>query len=649
MTTVPMEPAMPCQENGGERIKPSNPHDLMARCKMEIPTLSPYKARIKTASAAVSMINRGKTVFIGTAAGEPQTLVRELAAHASDMADNEIIQALSLFLSPISEDNLKSNFRINALFVGPEVRDAVQAGRADYTPANLSDMADLLEDGIIHVDYALIQVAPPDVDGNCSLGVSVDITKSAARAAQHVIAQVNPRMPVTHGDSMLHVSDIDAFVLQEEPLLEWHRPKEDSEEVQAIGRHVAALVADGSTIQIGYGSVPDAVLQSLADKKDLGVHTEMFSDGLVDLIEKGVVTGRRKSLHAGKVVASFVLGSGKLYDMVDDNDMFEFHPSSYTNNPCVIRQNKRMVAINSALSVDLTGQVCADQLEHNFYSGIGGLADFMRGASMSRGGRSIIAIPSTAQQGAVSRIVPVLPEGSAVTVNRCDVHYIVTEHGIAELRGQTIEQRALEIIEVAHPKFRAALLDEAKRLGYVRKEVSPAPFIGRPHPSALQKIMKVKGVGIRIRAIKPTDEEMLKELFYSLSDKSVYERFLTFAKIMPSEIRNLLNVDYEARMALLAIIRTKEHCEAIGIAAYDTDPKTGFAEVSLAVRDEWQNLGVGSEMFHMLVDYAKSVNIKGLTAEILATNIRMLDIFHRSGLKVETKLVEDMIDIRAEF
>ena len=616
---------------------------------MDVPTVNPYKARIKSASAAVSMISRGKTVFIGTAAGEPQTLVKELAEHASDMADNEIIQALSLFLSPISEAKLKSNFRFNALFVGPEVREAVRSGRADYTPANLSEMASLLEEGIIHVDYALIQVAPPDENGDCSLGVSVDITKSAAKAAHFVIAQVNPRMPVTYGDSMVHVSDIDAFVMKEEPLLEWHRPKEDSEEIQAIGRHVAALVDDGSTIQIGYGSIPDAVLQSLGEKKDLGVHTEMFSDGLIELIDKGVVTGRKKNYHPGKVVASFVLGSSKLYDLINHNDMFKFFPSSYTNNPCTIRQNKRMVAINSALSVDLTGQVCADQLEHDFYSGIGGLADFMRGASMSKGGKSIIALPSTAQQGAISRIVSVLPEGSAVTVNRCDVHYVVTEQGIAELRGQTIGQRALELIEIAHPKFRVALLNEAKRLGYVRKEVSPAPFVGRPYPTAIQKIKKVKGIGIRIRAMKPTDEELLKELFYSLSDKSVYERFLSFTKIMPSEIRNLLNIDYEARMALLAVIRTKEHCEAIAIAAYDTDPRTGLAEISLAVRDDWQNLGIGSEMFRMLVDYAKGVNIKGLTAEILATNIRMLDIFHRSGLKVETKLVDDMIDIKAVF
>ncbi|MDD1769687.1 MAG: GNAT family N-acetyltransferase [Methanomassiliicoccales archaeon] len=619
---------------------------------MTVPTESDfqrYKRRAVSAHEAVDMIGRGKTVFIGTAAGEPQTLVKELIARASEMSDNEVIQALSLFLSPANQSSSKSGLRLNALFVGPEVRSAVQAGRADYTPANLSEIADLLESDLLHVDYALIQVAPPDENGNCSLGVSVDITKSAAKAAETVIAQVNPRMPVTGGDSMLHVSEIDAFVHQEEPLLEWLRPMDEAEEVRLIGQHVAALVDDGSTIQVGYGSVPDAVLPALMDKKDLGVHTEMFSDGLVELIEKGVVTGNKKTLHKGKIVASFVLGSRKLYDYIDHNDTFEFFPSSYTNSPCIIGQNKRMVAINSALSVDLTGQVCADQLEQEFYSGIGGLADFMRGASMSRGGKSIIAMPSTAQGGGVSRIVPFLPPGSAVTVNRCDVHYVVTEQGIAELRGKTIEQRALELIGVAHPKFRTMLLEEAKRLGYVRRERSTAPYAGRPYPAEAQLITKIKGTGIRIRPLKQSDEEMLKEMFYSLSEDSVYERFLSYEKMMPDEIRNLLNLNYETTMAYVALIRKEGRCEAIGIAAYDEDVATGLAEFSLAVRDDFQNVGLGTQMFRLLVDYARDVGVKGFTAEILSTNIRMLDIFHRSGLKVETSLVDDIIDVKAYF
>ncbi len=619
---------------------------------MTVPTESDfqrYKRRAVSAREAVDMIGRGKTVFIGTAAGEPQTLVKELTARASEMSDNEVIQALSLFLSPANQSSSKSGLRLNALFVGPEVRSAVQAGRADYTPANLSEIADLLENDLLHVDFALVQVAPPDEDGNCSLGVSVDITKSAAKAAEIVIAQVNPLMPVTGGDSMLHVSEIDAFVHQEEPLLEWVRPADAAEEVQAIGHHVAALVDDGSTIQIGYGAVPDAVLPALADKKDLGVHTEMFSDGLVSLIEKGVVTGNKKTLHKGKIVASFVLGSRKLYEYIDRNDTFEFFPSSYTNSPCVIGQNKRMVAINSALSVDLTGQVCADQLEQEFYSGIGGLADFMRGASMSKGGKSIIAMPSTAQGGAVSKIVPFLPPGSAVTVNRCDVHFVVTEHGIAELRGRTIEQRALELIGVAHPKFRTLLLEEAKRLGYVRVERSTAPYAGKPYPSEAQLITRIKGTGVRIRPIKQSDEEMLKEMFYTLSEESVYERFLSYEKTMPAEIRNLVNLNYDTTMAFIALIRKEGHCEAIGIAAYDEDVATGLAEFSLAVRDDFQNVGLGTQMFRMLVDYARDAGVKGFTAEILSTNIRMLDIFHRSGLKVETKLVEDIIDVKAFF
>jgi acyl-CoA hydrolase/RimJ/RimL family protein N-acetyltransferase len=597
----------------------------------------------------VRMIARGKTVFIGTAAGEPQALVKELARLASEMGDNEIIQALSLFLSPQREDMMKYNFRFNALFVGPEVRLAVKEGRGEYTPTHLSEMASLFDDGLIHIDYALIQVAPPDINGKCSLGVSVDITKSAAKAADYVIAQVNPCMPVTSGDSYLHVSDIDALVWHEEPLLEWKKVPEDLEYVQAIGKHVAALVEDGCTIQIGYGSIPDAVLAFLGEKKDLGVHTEMFSDGLIDLIEKGVVNCQKKSSHPGKVLASFSLGSKRLYDYVNNNEFFEFYPSSYINSPCTIRANKRMVAINSALSIDLTGQVCADQLEHEFYSGIGGLADFMRGASMSKGGKGVIALPATAQGGAISRIVPTLPEGSAVTVNRCDVHYVVTEYGIAELRGKSIEQRSLELIEVAHPKFRAALLEKAKQLGYVRSEVSPAPFTGRPFPLHVDRRVRIKDLDVRIRPLKPTDEEMVKEFFYSLSEKSVYDRFMSYEKIMPKEIRNIRSIDYEARMAVVGLIRRDEAAEIVGMGTYDTDPKTGFAEVALAVRDEWQNVTLGTEMFGVLLEYAKEVKIKGFTGEILATNIRMLNIFHRSGLRIETRMVDDVIEVRAEF
>ncbi|HTY47606.1 MAG TPA: GNAT family N-acetyltransferase [Methanomassiliicoccales archaeon] len=595
------------------------------------------------------MIGRGKTVFIGTAAGEPQALTRALGANASEMGDNEIIQALSLFLSPKREDMMRYNFRFNALFVGPEVRTLVKEGRGEYTPAHLSEMATLLEEGKIHVDCAFIQVTPPDESGNCSLGVSVDITKSAAKAAEMVIAQVNPNMPRTFGDSLMNVDDIDAFVFEEEPLLEWKRVDEVGPDLEQIGHHVAALVDDGATIQIGYGAIPDSVLKFLGEKKDLGVHSEMFSDGLIDLVEAGVITCAKKTKHPGKVVASFALGSKRLYDFVDGNEMFEFYPSLYTNSPCTIQANKNMCAINSALAVDLTGQVCADQLEHEFYSGIGGLADFMRGASMSRGGKAIIAMPSTAQKGTVSRIVPTLPEGSAVTVNRCDVHFVVTENGIAELRGKSIEQRALELIEVSAPKFRAQLLEEAKRLGYVKQERSAAPFMGRQYPSDKSVIMKVKGQAVRIRPLKPTDEEVIKELFYSLSEDSVYERFLSYEKIMPVQIRNLLGVDYDTRMAMIAIIREETRSEAIGMSSYDLDPVTGLAEVSFAVRDDWQNLGVGTQLFRMLVDYAREIGIRGFTAETLSTNIRMIDIFHRSGLRVETKLVEDMIMIKAYF
>lgn len=295
----------------------------------------------------------------------------------------------------------------------------------------------------------------------------------------------------------------------------------------------------------------------------------------------------------------------------------------------------------------MTGQVCADQLEHEFYSGIGGLADFMRGASMSKGGKAIIALPSTAAGGTISRIVPTLPEGSAVTVNRCDVHYVVTEYGIAELRGKSIEQRSLELIEVAHPKFRYNLLEQAKQLGYVRSELSTAPFTGRPYPGQLERSIAINNVPVRIRALKPTDEELVKEFFYSLSEKSVYDRFMSYEKMMPREIRNLMAVDYGSRMAVVGLVRKEEGPEIIGIGTFDVDPGTGWAEVALAVRDEYQNLGLGTELFRSLMEYGKELSLRGFTAEILATNIRMINIFHFSGLKVESKMVDDVIALRA--
>lgn len=421
-----------------------------------------YHGQVADAATAVRAIGSGQTVFVGSGAAEPQLLVRALAARGSDLREVEIVHIMTLGAAPYAEPGGGGGFRHNALFIGANVRAAVAAGRADYTPVFLSEIPRLFRSGRISLDAALVQVSPPDAHGMCSLGVSVDVVKAAVECAPLVIAQVNPLMPRTLGDGFLHVDRIARLVDGPEPLLE-SLPAPPDEVCRRIGRHVAELVEDGATLQLGIGGIPNAVLSYLGDKRDLGVHTEMFSDGLIDLLERGVVTGARKMLGQGKVVASFCMGTRRLYDYVDDNPVFEFRPVDYVNDPFVISQHERMTAVNSALEVDLTGQVCSDSLGARFYSGIGGQVDFIRGAARSLAGKPIIALPATARNGELSRIVPSLKEGAGVVTTRGDVHYVVTEFGVADLWGRTVRERARALIAVADPRFREGLLAEARR------------------------------------------------------------------------------------------------------------------------------------------------------------------------------------------
>lgn len=598
--------------------------------------------KLRTAEEAIDTIERGQRVFIGTACGEPQTLVRSLISKADALADNEIIHTLSLGLTPYTEEKFTDQFRLNAFFIGPNVRSSVNEGRADYTPVYLSEIANLMEEGRIPIDVALIQVSPPDEHGYCSYGVSVDITKTAVESADIVIAQINQNMPRVLGDSFVHLDDIDYIVEANEPLLEWPATDSSSQaEVESIGRHVADLVEDGSTIQMGYGAIPNAVLMNLMDKKDLGVHTEMFSDGLVDLVEKGVVNGRKKTVHRDKIIASFCIGTKRLFDFVDNNPAIEFHPSSYTNDPCLIGRNDRMIAINSALEVDLTGQVCADQIGYMFYSGLGGQVDFMRGAARSRGGKPVIALPATAQGGQISRIVPRLSDGAGVTTTRGDVHYVVTEYGVAELHGKSIMQRALAMINIAHPRFREELLAAAKFLRYVFLDQSDIPYRGLPYPQEYETYRTFDGTQVFFRPIKPTDEEPLKDMFYSLSDRSIYLRFMGPKIRMPHrELQPLANIDYDTRMAIVGVIREKERIKAIAVGRYALDKKTNDAEVAFIVSDEWQNKGIGTFLLSYLIRIGKERGIKTFTAEVLGENRPMLDVFYQSGVRVETTVEE---------
>ncbi|GIV62518.1 MAG: 4-hydroxybutyrate CoA-transferase [Rhodothermaceae bacterium] len=410
---------------------------------------------IVTAEEAVSVVSDGHRVYIHTAAAAPQRLVQALTERARSLNRLEVVHLHTEGAAPYAAPEFAGRVFTNALFIGANVRPAVAEGSADYIPVFLSEVPALFRRGILPLDVALVQVSPPDRHGFCSLGVSVDATRAAVESARVVVAQINPNMPRTHGDGIVHIDDIDYAVEVEDPLPE-HAPPVLSEIERAIGRYCAELVEDGATLQMGIGAIPDAVLAALIHHKDLGVHTEMFSDGIIDLVERGVITNARKARHPGKIVSSFLMGTRRLYDFVDDNPQVAMLDVAYVNDTAVIRRNPKVTAINSAIEVDLTGQVCADSIGTRLYSGVGGQMDFIRGASLSEGGKPIIALPSQTSKG-ISRIVPYLKQGAGVVTTRAHVHYVVTEYGIANLYGKNLRQRARALIEIAHPDHREAL------------------------------------------------------------------------------------------------------------------------------------------------------------------------------------------------
>ena len=417
-----------------------------------------YSSKLQTTEEALRAVQSDMRVYIQPGCAEPETLVEALLKRAPFVRNVEVVHLLTLGCADYVAPEMAGHFRHNAFFIGGNVRAAVNDGRADYTPVYLSEVEELFESGAMPLDVALIQVSPPDAHGYCCFGVGVDTTLTAARCARHVIAQVNDQMPRTFGDSFIHVNQIHAFVESSRPLCEL--PKFEISELHvAIARNVAGLIDDGAVIQTGIGGIPDAVLPFLMDRKDLAVHSELVSDSVIPLIEAGVINGERKSFKPRKIILGFVLGTRKLFDFVDNNPIFEFHTSAYTNDPILIARNDNMVAINAALQVDLTGQVCSDSLGTYFYSGIGGQVDFLKGAAHSKGGKPIIALPSTALNGKISRIVPTLTPGAGVVTSRGLVHYIVTEYGVAYLHGKTIRERAKLLIEISHPQFRDELYE----------------------------------------------------------------------------------------------------------------------------------------------------------------------------------------------
>ncbi len=596
-----------------------------------------YREKVRAAAGAVSLVGNGKRIFIGSGGAEPQVLVASLAE--ADLHDCQVVHIMTLGSAPYVADRFREKFRHNAFFIGSNVREAVARGKADYTPIFLSEIPRLFRSGKVPLDVALIQVSAPDRHGYFSLGVSVDVVKAAVENARTVIAEVNPRMPWTMGGSLVHASDIDFLVPVESEILE-HVPHPPDDAARRIGKHIATLIPDGSTLQMGIGTIPDAVLHFLGGKKDLGIHTEMFSDGLIPLIESGVVNGRRKSIHPGRAVASFTMGTRRLYDYIDHNPFFEFHPVDYTNDPFVIASNDRMVAINSALEVDLTGQVCSDSIGYNPYSGIGGQVDFIRGAARSKGGKPILALPSTAKGGTVSRIVPHLKEGAGVVTSRGDVHFVVTEYGIADLYGRSLRERALALVEIAHPKFRPWLLAEAKSHQYVPEDQKEIAVAGPTYPEEIDtRFVCASGDAIQFRPIRPSDEPLVRDLFYRLSPESVTHRFFLPLKSMShKQLQDLVVVDYHSDLAVVGVVPNGEAEEIVAMGRYCLDSTRESAEIAFLVSDAWQRKGIGRFLFDILIRVGRNRGIRRFTAEVMADNHAMLKVFHRGQVPVQSVL-----------
>ena len=601
-----------------------------------------YADKVLPRDQAIAKIQRGARIFVGSGCAQPQYLVEGLANHPSAVADSEILHMLTLGSAPCTDERLQRVFRHNAFFIGDNTRAAVAEGRADYTPVFLSELPGMFRSGRIRLDAALIQVSPPDRHGFVSLGVSVDVTRAAVEAARVVIAEVNPRMPRTLGDTFIPVDDIDALVEHDAPVIELES-KVPGDVAKAIGHNIARLVEDGATIQIGIGGIPSACARALAGKRDLGVHTEVFSDWLLELIRCGTVTGRRKTLHRNKVIASFCMGSRALYDFVDDNPRVELYPSDYCNDPQVIARNDKMAAINTAVEIDLTGQVCSDSIGHQFYSGIGGQVDFVRGAARSRGGKVIIALASTAKEGRVSTIVPELSSGAGVVTTRGSVRFVVTEYGWADLQGKNIRERALALVTIAHPAFREQLLAAAKASHYVyQDQILPPP--GGLYPEQYEKRAAFGERELFFRPIKPTDEPLLKDLFYSLSDDSIYKRYFSQIKIMPHErLQEETNVDYETRMTLVALSVSDDGGVelAVGLGQWVLNESTNRAELAVTVRDDWHGKGLGSYLVRAMIGIAKEKGIEGITAVVWPQNRTMLNILYKLGYTVKSRFEDD--------
>lgn len=610
-----------------------------------------YQLNRLSVDRAIGKIQSGQRIFIGSSCGEPQYLVKGLAEASAVFTDLEIVRLFSsesTSLSQIAKRSKLQNLNIRSFYLGSANSKSFKGDLRFITPINLSDIDRLIKSRLLPIQVALIQVTPPDDFGWMSLGISVDITESAAQAADIVIAQVNHQMPWVYGRSNIHVNDIDYFVEHDENLLEiGEYPQVYSAE--KIARYVSRMVDDGSTMQMSLGATSDANIKALTEKNDLGIHTQYVTNTIMKLVSMGVVTNKKKGFNDGKTICSSAIGNKVLYDLLHNNSGVEFHPSKYVNDPRIISKNRKMVAMNTGREIDLTGQVAADALPFNNFSGVTGIVDFFRGASMSREGKSILMLTSTKSHGKESRIVPIL-QNSAVVVPRGEVQYVVTEYGAVNLFGKSFQERAIALISIAHPDFRDNLFDEAKKLGLLGPERSLKEEMHSVYPLHLEETRQLHGSKVTFRPVKLTDERAIQEHYYGLDEIDVTSRFFHERKTFVSkQIEKTFIIDYSKDLTIVAVEGEPGYEQVLAVGEYFLTPGTELAEIAFSVEKSWQGKGLSSIVIKKLAEAAKIAGIKGFTAYTSKANKPMIKLFHSLGYKVKVTAEGSMVLLEAHF
>jgi len=612
--------------------------------------LQQYEEKLITAEAAARLIRPGQRVFIGTACATPRTLVAALEALQSPPPDVELIHFITTGAVSSSPDGrVNTRYRHRTFFVGADLRPAVAQGVAEYVPLSIGRVPELFRNGRVPVDVALIQVSPPDRFGYVSLGVSVDIVAAAVESARLVIAEINPAMPWTMGDSTVHLSKIDHLVEVEAEVLEYiHSPAEE-DVVERIARYIAGIIDDGSTLQIGIGRIPNEALKYLSDRRDLGIHSDVITDAIIPLLEKGILTGERKTSKRHKIVTSFAFGSRRLFDLVDRNPLFSFEPMEAVCHPNTVSAQHKMVSVTQVFAIDLSGQACSDQFNGEFYSGIAAQGDFLRGSSRSPGGKPIICLTSVADDGETSRIRPQLLVGEGVSVARTDVYYVITEYGIAYLFGKSIRERAIALIELAHPRHRQWLLDEAKKLGYLPADQTLQNM--RAYPVEEERRVKLKnGREVMLRPARVSDANGIRGLFFTLPPDDVYTRFFRRVKTLTSEdVQRLCNYNYESEVGFVAVTGPREHEVIVGQSCYFVNPSTNLAETAFLIDPEWQGTGLGSALQMRMKEHAMARSLRGFVAEILPRNDKMIALAKRCSENILIERDEDSVHVTMLF